>query len=82
MDDKNYAYFKDNQINKGLLFIKFCRFSFIYFMLQAKKSSKKLNKKYYTSNHKHPLIFMDRNLHNGQACDGRKLKEKFFSRIT
>lgn len=41
-----------------------------------------LNKKYYTSAHKHPLTFLDKSRDNGWRCNGRDLNEKCFSGIT
>ena len=39
-------------------------------------------KSYYTTIHKHPLIFLERSENSGWACDGRKFGKKCFSGIT
>ena len=41
-----------------------------------------LGKLYYSSIHKHPLVFLDKSKDNGWACNGRDLIDKCFSGIT
>ena len=66
--DKNYKYSENNQNQT--------------YEKQIKKGIYLLNKRYYTSVHKHPLVFLDKSLNTGWACNGRDLKEKCLSGIT
>ena len=62
--DKNYKYSENNQNQT--------------YEKQIKKDIYLLNKKYYTSVHKHPLVFLDKSLNflHNQSFMGKVLRGK------